>query len=343
MSEQKSKENCNARILPQNSEQCQSSNWKALLAQSTQQPCAAHPNLTPAPNIAASQSFPMKIPHRMAALIDPNDPHDPLLQQVLPQAEEDIEHVGFSQDPTADLAQQPIPGLLHKYFGRVLLVTTGACAIHCRYCFRRHYPYAQQQTKPGHWQSILAYLRDSTDVSEVILSGGDPLTLADEKLLPMLRDLQSIPHIHTIRFHTRMLTFIPERVSGPLKQWISNAPQQVVMVYHINHGNELNPPFAKLTQTLQQLNVTQLNQSVLLKQVNNQVSSLVELSHALFKVGILPYYLHQLDPVQGAAHFQVPLAEAKALHMAMKNQLPGYLVPKLVFEAPQAQSKQWLC
>ncbi|MBT7444429.1 MAG: KamA family radical SAM protein, partial [Methylococcales bacterium] len=245
-------------------------------------------------------------------------------------------------DPTDDLSQQPIPGLLHKYHGRALLITTGACAIHCRYCFRRHYPYQSKQIKPSHWQQILQYLANDNSIHEIILSGGDPFTLSDTKLLPFLDDLEAIPHLQTIRFHTRLLSFTPERLTTAFTNWLKDTSTSVVIVYHINHAQELSEPLHHTTKKLQQLSVTQLNQSVLLKGINDDADTLAQLNQQLFQYRILPYYLHQLDLVQGAAHFKVSDTEAKLIHHTLQQRLPGYLVPKLVYEAPHTGSKQWL-
>jgi L-lysine 2,3-aminomutase len=328
-------------ILPQNKNDCQVHNWQNNMRQSLtfSEQLPKHTNKN---NFDENSQFSMKIPLNFSKFIDFNNKNDPLLQQVLPTLTENTLSTGFQLDPTADLSQQPIPGLLHKYRGRALLITTGACAIHCRYCFRRHFPYSENQSNQTYWPKIISYLEHQRDIHEIILSGGDPFTLSDEKLLQILEDIEKIPHIKTIRFHTRMLSFMPERINNSIQNWLDKTTRNIVFVFHINHANELNPEFKFLCQSLRSKRVTLLNQSVLLLNVNDNLGTLTKLSQGLFEFGILPYYLHQLDKVVGAAHFMVPIQQAKSLHNQLKDQLPGYLVPKFVFEEAHAKSKQWL-
>jgi EF-P beta-lysylation protein EpmB len=267
------------------------------------------------------------------------DPNDPLLRQVLPLDDEDQPAPGYGLDAVGDLAASGGTGVIHKYRGRVLLVATGSCAVHCRYCFRRHYPYAEQTAAAGQWREALDYLAADTGVSEVLLSGGDPLSLATPKLAEFTRALAGLPHVRRLRLHTRLPIVLPERVDDELLAWLSALPQQVVVVVHANHANEIDAPVAEALARLRGAGAHLLNQAVLLRGVNDSVPALAGLSEALFAAGTLPYYLHQLDRVAGAAHFEVPDDEARALHGELAARLPGYLVPRLVREVAGAPSK----
>ena len=288
---------------------------------------------------AAAGSFPLRVPRGFVARMRRGDPRDPLLLQVLPTRSESSVINGFTTDPVGDLASRAGTGILHKYAGRALLIATGACAIHCRYCFRRHFPYTGDSALSDGWRDAIDYLRADTSISEVILSGGDPLSLSDRRLTQLTTALRSLPHIRRLRIHTRQPIVLPERVDDGLLKWLSDLPLQKVMVLHANHANELNDEVAAVCRELAGRNVTLLNQSVLLAGVNDSVAALADLSEGLMAMNVLPYYLHLLDRVQGAAHFEVDEATALQLHAGLLQRLPGYLVPRLVREIPGAASK----
>lgn len=287
----------------------------------------------------ASKTFSLRVPEPYLQRIEKGNPNDPLLRQILPMGEELHTTKGFGPDPVGDGAARSLPGLLHKYRGRVLIITTGACGIHCRYCFRRHYPYQDDRLNEQHWQGILDYLRTEPDVSEVILSGGDPLTLSDNRLHKQIQDLTEIPHLQRLRIHSRQPIVLPQRVTAELIQMLTASQLQIILVVHVNHANELDDEVKACMQQLKQAGITLLNQSVLLKGVNDDAHSLCELSERLFECDILPYYLHQLDRVEGAAHFEVDEQRAQSLIIALRKHLPGYLVPRLVTEQPGAAYK----
>lgn len=289
------------------------------------------PALLPAARRAA-ELFPLRVPLAFVERMRPGDPRDPLLRQVLPLEDELAEVPGFAADPVGDDAALVAGGVLHKYRGRALLVTTGACAVHCRYCFRRHFPYADANASADAWQSALEYLRSRPDVTEVILSGGDPLTLSDRRLKALADALADIPHLRRLRVHTRLPIMNPARIDDALLDWLAGTSLDPVMVIHANHANEIDATVAEALARLGSRGVTLLNQAVLMRGVNDAADTLVDLSERLFEAGVLPYYLHLLDRVRGAAHFEVPEAEAVALHAEVAARLPGYLVPKLVRE-----------
>lgn len=286
---------------------------------------------------AASRLFPLRMPRRILKQITAGDAHDPVLRQYLPLDAENHSHPGYVTDPVGDLPSRNSPGLLHKYQGRALLITTGACAVHCRYCFRRHYDYAED-LRGGHVQALEAIRRDS-GIREVILSGGDPLSLDDDKLAALVQRIASIAHIDTLRIHSRLPVVIPQRITPAFTALLGDTRLKVVFVMHSNHPAELDAEFEEAVCLLKPFTDAMLNQSVLLRGVNDQVEVLADLSHRLFESGILPYYLHQLDPVAGAAHFAVIDAAAKALHRDLAARLPGYLLPRLVREIPGASAK----
>lgn len=287
----------------------------------------------------AAAAFPLRVPRAFLARMAKGDPQDPLLRQVLPLGEELKEVPGFVRDPVGDMPSVAARGLLHKYRGRVLLITTGACGVHCRYCFRRHFPYSEENARSGEWQEALEYLRRDASVGEVILSGGDPLSLADERLADLARSLEAIPHIKRLRIHTRQPVVLPSRVDDALLGWLKASRLQKVVVLHTNHAREIDAAVAQACARLRDAGVTLLNQTVLLRHVNDSADALSELSEALFAAQVLPYYLNLLDPVAGAAHFDVPEPEALALMERLRGRLPGYLVPRLVREVPGAPSK----
>jgi len=322
----------------------QQANWQAELRKAKTSPAALlehsglHENSLPLA-IQAASSFPLRVTEEFKSRIVNGDVHDPLLRQILPLAEEDQDHPDFSVDPLAEYAKQPVPGLLHKYHGRALLVVTGACAIHCRYCFRRHFSYQDSNPASNQWQSALDYLARDQTISEVILSGGDPLILSDDRLSGLAKALAAIPHIKRLRIHTRIPIVLPERIVDTLLDWLTGTRLKPVMVVHVNHANELDHSVAVAIEKLKTVHIPLLNQSVLLKGVNDSTQALATLSERLFELGILPYYLHMLDPVKGAAHFAVDDVQAQDIMEGLRETLPGYLVPKLVREVAGRASK----
>lgn len=290
------------------------------------------------------RKFPLRVPRGFAGRMAKNDPLDPLFLQVWNQPQEALETPGFSTDAVGDLAKQRPGGILHKYQGRALVVATGACAVHCRYCFRRHFPYGELLAARDHWRETLHEIAADRSLSEVILSGGDPLSLPDEKLAEFAQGLEFMPHVKRLRIHTRQPIVLPERVDEALLAWLKRGRIKKIMVLHVNHANELDTTVAAALKPITALGIPLLNQSVLLRGVNDSVATLENLSTRLFECGVLPYYLHMLDRVQGAAHFEVPLDHARGLMRGLSARLPGYLVPKLVREDAGAASKttlQW--
>ncbi len=287
----------------------------------------------------ASKYFPLRVPPDFVSRMNNDDPEDPLLRQIFPIEEEEIPAPGFNTDPLSEKTIQTVPGLLQKYHGRALLVTTGACAIHCRYCFRRHFPYASSNPSTGNWERAIDQLNQDTSIKELILSGGDPLTLSDARLMELTAKLSDIRHIERLRVHTRMPIVLPERVTEKMLEWLTETRLKPILIVHVNHANELSDRVAKAIQKIQKVNIPILNQSVLLKGVNDSANILIDLSERLFDLGILPYYLHMLDPVAGAAHFDVDEVRAKAIMEQVRSRLPGYLVPKLVKEQVGASYK----
>ncbi len=286
-----------------------------------------------------SAAFPLRVPLGFVARMRPRDPLDPLLLQVLPSPAEGLSAPGFSADPVGDLASARSPGLLQKYAGRALLITTGACAIHCRYCFRREYPYAEQSAAARHLESSLEVIAADTSLEEVILSGGDPLVLGEQRLEDLLRAIDRLPHVKRIRLHSRVPVVLPDRVDSRLLTLLGGLRSQVVVVIHANHPREIDAQVVAALRALAGVTGPVLNQSVLLRGINDSSLVLVGLSRALFSAGVLPYYLHQLDPVSGTAHFAVPDDTAVALIAEVMAQLPGYLVPKLVRETAGKPAK----
>ncbi|OOZ35164.1 EF-P beta-lysylation protein EpmB [Solemya velesiana gill symbiont] len=281
-------------------------------------------------SIAAAEKFRLRVPRSYADLITKGDPGDPLLLQILPGSEELRKADGFSADPLEELAKHQAAGVIHKYQGRALLIVTGACAINCRYCFRRHYPYAEASAHQGQWQPALEYLHKNKQISEVILSGGDPLALHDGTLSKLVDALQGIPHLKRLRIHSRMPVVLPERVTGELLDLLTRSHLQPVIVLHINHPRELSEAARSSLEVLNAHGVTLLNQSVLLKNINDEPALLARLSETLFSARVIPYYLHMLDRVQGAAHFEVSDARAREIYQQLREMVPGYLLPRLV-------------
>ncbi|MDH5834145.1 EF-P beta-lysylation protein EpmB [Luteimonas kalidii] len=289
---------------------------------------------------AAAEAFPLRVPRGFAARMRHGDPHDPLLRQVLPLDEELRPVPGFSLDAVGDAAARAGHGVIHKYEGRALLVATGSCAVHCRYCFRRHFPYAEQTAAAHQWTEAVETIRADPGLHEVILSGGDPLSLSTPKLAALTDALAGIDHVRRLRLHTRLPIVLPERVDDALAAWLSRLPWPVAVVVHANHANEFDSAVDAAMARLRATGASLLNQAVLLRGVNDSLDAQAALSERGFAAGVLPYYLHQLDRVAGAAHFEVPDDQARALHAAMRARLPGYLLPRLVREVAGEGSKR---
>lgn len=318
--------------------------WQSVLARSITDPAELLASVSlgeewlPAAQ-AAAKLFPLRVPRGFVARMGQGDPYDPLLRQVLPLAEECLTAEGFRTDPVGDLAAMVAPGVLHKYQGRVLLTATGACAVHCRYCFRRHFPYTDANPVVDQWRAALAYIAGDKSITEVILSGGDPLTLSDRRLEDFKRQLVAIPHVRRLRLHTRLPVVLPERVNDELLGWLGGARLNTVVVVHANHAHEIDASVRAALVHLKGAGVELLNQSVLLRGVNDSADALARLSEVLFDAGVLPYYLHMLDKVQGAAHFEVDETAARSLMAELNRRLPGYLVPRLVHEIAGSPGK----
>ncbi|OED43299.1 EF-P beta-lysylation protein EpmB [Endozoicomonas sp. (ex Bugula neritina AB1)] len=292
--------------------------------------------------LRASRTFTLRVPHGFVRRMDRGNPDDPLLRQVLPLGKECVEVDGYTLDPLAEQSQNPCDGVIHKYQGRLLLIVSGACAVNCRFCFRRHFPYEDNQLSSESWQKAIDYIASDNSIHEVILSGGDPLAANDRRLAKMTAALNDIEHVKTLRIHTRLPIMIPERVTDAMVQWFAHQRLKPVMVIHCNHPNELDNNVRTGLHKLRLAGVTLLNQSVLLQGVNDDVNTLTELNSELFQVGVLPYYLHLLDPVQGAAHFDVPEHKALQLMSDLKARCSGYLVPRLVREIAGEPGKTWI-
>jgi len=280
----------------------------------------------------AAKTFPLLVTKSYAERIKKSDWKDPLLRQVLPHPDELEKNPVYLSDPVGDNQASVSPGLLHKYYGRVLLVSTGACAIHCRYCFRREFPYSDNSAHRSQIDSIKQYLSSHQDVTEIILSGGDPLTLNDSKLQHLFELFEGQPQIERIRIHTRLPIVLPNRVTKKLLAVLSSTNKKVIMVIHANHANELNDDVSNALLSIKTAGVTLLNQTVLLRGVNDNADTLTELSHRLFDCNTLPYYLHTLDKVVGAIHFDSTMQHTIDIYNQIQQNLPGYLVPKLVCE-----------
>ncbi|NIB39258.1 EF-P beta-lysylation protein EpmB [Pseudomaricurvus alkylphenolicus] len=286
---------------------------------------------------AAAELFDLRVPRPFAARMEKGNINDPLLKQVLPVTEEHVLTPGYSADPLAEQDSNPQSGLIHKYHGRVLLVIAPSCAVNCRYCFRRHFPYADNNPGRHQWQTVLDTIRRDKSIREVIFSGGDPLMCGDRQLAELVNELTNIPHIKRLRVHSRLPVVIPQRITDDSLNWLTALPS--VMVLHINHPNEIDEQLRQTIERLRDAGVWVLNQSVLLKGVNDCAETLARLSERLFDCGVQPYYLHLLDRVQGAAHFAVDDTDARALYQTLQTRLPGFLVPKLAREEPGAAAK----
>ncbi len=288
----------------------------------------------------AGDDFALKVPRSFVQRMRQGDPHDPLLLQVLSSASEMIATPGYGRDPVGESgAVVPQRGIIHKYNGRVLLIVSGGCAVNCRYCFRRHFPYQENQNSRQQWREALQYISAEPSIEEVILSGGDPLVATDEQLRELVAQIATIAHVKRVRIHSRLPVVIPERITDALLDAITHRDLQTIMVIHCNHAQEINDSVSAAAAALRRRDITVLNQAVLLAGINDNVEAQIALCQRLFAAGILPYYLHLLDKVQGAAHFDVPESQAKQLLRGMTATLPGYMVPKLVREVAGADSK----
>jgi L-lysine 2,3-aminomutase len=292
------------------------------------------------PHPTCSSPFAFKVPWPFIEKMQPNNPNDPLLLQVLTQPIENQATAGFSSDPLQESHISPTPGVLHKYHGRALITLSGGCAIHCRYCFRRAFDYHHHQTNLHPDSPAYQYICNTPSLHEIILSGGDPLLYPDQRLKKIIENLAKIPHLKRVRIHTRLPIVIPQRITQTLAAALTQTRLQAIMVIHCNHPQELDDNTAQAFKTLKQAGMTLLNQSVLLKNINDNAASLITLSETLFEQGVLPYYLHTLDTVVGSAHFQVTDAVTEQLYRQLLTQCPGYLVPKLVSDGPGHPYKQ---
>ncbi len=320
--------------------------WQRELADGISQPeiLLKHLELTvnDIPFLQANSRFALRVPLSFVKRMRKGDPGDPLLRQVLPLKIEDEHYQNYVSDPLLEQSQMPVPGLIHKYHGRVLVITTPSCPINCRYCFRRHFPYREHSLTPSIWQNILKYISNDSSIKEVIFSGGEPLLLPNKIWEMYLSDVCAVSHIKLIRVHSRMPIVLPQRMERALLDVWKNSPCPLTLVLHSNHPNEINNEVAKALQPFKQQGITLMNQSVLLKGINDCAHTLAALSYQLMAAGILPYYLHFLDSVQGSQHFFVPKVDAQHLMQKITKELPGYLVPKLVQDNPQHLSKQWI-
>ena len=328
-------------MIPSNSLPWQAKTWQTQLSGAVTQVQDLAQILGLSDNVEdwdADPTFPMRVPMPYISRMNHGDPRDPLLRQGMPQLAERIDAVGFESDPLLEASTAPIPGLLHKYQGRVLVIAAEHCAVNCRYCFRRDFSYAKHRhdtTFP-----MLDYVRDDASIREVILSGGDPLIMPDERLNKLVASIEAIPHVKRLRIHTRLPVVIPQRVCRPLIEILVNTRLSTTIVAHFNHANEIDKDVAIAFAALRQAGITLLNQSVLLAGVNDDDVALCDLSEALFEVGILPYYLHLPDRVRGTSHIHVDIDTATRLHTTIQSKLPGYLVPKLVREIPGRPAKE---
>ncbi|WP_240009567.1 EF-P beta-lysylation protein EpmB [Marinomonas algicola] len=287
----------------------------------------------------ATTPFKLMAPRPYLDRIKKGNATDPLLLQILPAQSEQIKVEGYHKDPLEEANHTPQKALVHKYKRRLLVITTGSCAINCRYCFRRHFPYGENQLAQDEWLSVLDYIKQHPEINEVILSGGDPLIMKDKLLAKRVEALDALPQLKRLRIHSRLPVVIPQRVTEEMLTWIRQTRLDVIMVFHMNHANEIDNAVSLAAQKLKQAGVHLLNQGVLLRNVNDTASAQVNLSETLFKHGILPYYMFLFDPVEGAAHFDVSIEKAQKLMGEVAAELPGYLVPRLAKEIPGKKAK----
>lgn len=319
--------------------------WQQLLRDCTTTPEALLESLGLDPDrwlagaTVGHRLFPIRVPQPYLDRIEYGNAQDPLLRQVLPLADEAHLVPGFVRDPLEEKAATPTPGLIQKYRSRALLMITGQCAINCRYCFRRHFPYDEHRLSPEERAQAIDLLQNAPEVNEVIFSGGDPLVANDRLLSRWADELAGIPHLKRLRIHTRLPVVIPQRINDALLEWLNRSRLQKVIVLHVNHPNEIDRPVKEALALLKSTGATLLNQSVILRGVNDNADTLSHLSEALFEAGVLPYYLHAFDPVEGAHHFEVSDNDTRKLMRALLERLPGFLVPRLVREVPGKMSK----
>ena len=322
----------------------ESDNWQSILANCISDPktllqrLALDPKLLDAAH-AASREFALRVPEPYLSRMRKGDPDDPLLRQILPLGEELVAQPGYVLDPLGEQHSNARPGIIHKYHGRLLLLVSGGCAINCRYCFRRHFPYADNNLSTAEWDQALDYIRADSSIREVIYSGGDPLAANDRRLAWLTREIATIEHVRRLRVHTRLPVVIPQRVTPELLDALCGTRLPVTMVLHCNHANELDAEMAAAIMRLKSAGITLLNQAVLLKGVNDRLEDQINLSETLGDHGVIPYYLHVLDRVRGAQHFHVADTQACNLVGQMLSRLPGFLVPRLVREVAGQPSK----
>ncbi|MCO7227423.1 EF-P beta-lysylation protein EpmB [Pleionea sp. CnH1-48] len=332
-----------AAMIPVSGTNWHNPDWKKLLSSSISKPAELLERL----NLTAEQMgdgkatelFKLRVPLPFVERMEKGNPKDPLLLQVWPHPEEYHQQPGFTFDPLAEKHSNPVPGLLHKYGKRVLTITAASCAINCRYCFRRHFPYDEQSYGQKTWQQWFDYIASNPHINEVILSGGEPLLTSDSQLAELVEGLSQFNHIKRLRIHTRLPVVIPQRITQSLTALAANSPFTWLMVLHINHPNEIDDALIRAAAQCHQAGIRLYNQSVLLKDINDDVVILAELSEKLFDAHIQPYYLHLLDKVTGVHHFEVSEPKAQQLYQEMLAQLPGFLVPKLVREIAGEASK----
>ena len=331
-------------MIPQSHTLVTKQPWQTALANAIKEPTVLLAQLGLSDQLHAIdaetiKNFPLRVPQAYINKMRHSDKNDPLLRQVFPLIDEGFDVENFIADPVGDNLAVTSPGILQKYQGRALLLTTGACAIHCRYCFRRHFPYGDSNPLASQWQQTLTNIAKDININEVIFSGGDPLSLTDNKLAKLVDDLEKIPHLKRLRIHTRLPVVLPERIDEHLLSWISGSKLQVTMVIHANHANEIDSLVAQALKKLSLAGCQLLNQTVLLKGINDTSQDLYDLSERLSEVGVMPYYLHLLDKVSGASHFDVAEQRGIELIAEIRKMLPGYLVPRLVREQQGEASK----
>jgi EF-P beta-lysylation protein EpmB len=331
-------------MIPHTDLQWQARTWQQELKEAFRSPIELLNFLALEPDQAeqralASRDFPMLVPRPFANKMQRGDRRDPLLLQVLPSPEELRSPAGYTTDPLQEALKNPVPGLIHKYHGRVLLIAAPGCAVNCRYCFRRHFEYNANSPSRSHWPQTLDYIAAERSISEVILSGGDPLLLSDSLLEEFIERISEIGHVRRLRIHTRLPVVLPSRLTPQLGSMLQQSRLQCVMVIHCNHAREIDKELAQSLAKFTASGVTLLNQSVLLKGVNDSAQVLATLSETLFSAGVMPYYLHLLDHVSGAAHFEVTRPRALEIYEELLGKCSGYLVPRLVRECPNTASK----
>lgn len=324
-------------IITQTHDEYQGMSWQQILAQSVKTVAELITQLALDTSqiertLRTKLAFPLLVPPTFVARMQKGDWNDPLLRQILPVQHELQQVEGFGVDPLGEQVTNVQKGIIHKYRGRVLLIAASGCAINCRYCFRRHFPYQENRVGREQWQHQLQYIAEDSSISEVILSGGDPLMLSDSSLAELLEQIAAIPHVRRFRIHSRLPVVIPQRLTDELLTLLQRSRLKTTLVLHVNHPQELSAEHAKRLPIWHRSGIHLLNQSVLLKDINDCAEVLIELSERLFELDVLPYYLHVLDRVQGAHHFEVAETQAKQLHQQLLANLPGYLVPKLVRE-----------